>query len=545
MNFDYEFPSPDKDKTVKIYRNGHPTLQPFDLSIQKGLTFQIILTQLEQKSEMKNMRNLRLFNAEGVELTDDDLQYVKDKAVLYASKGEDFDSNSTFSEYNLVKVLGEGGFGQVLLGIHKQTLKKVAIKIVKTNINGNAQDIDMVFREAEILKVLNHKNIVKIMNCYTLSDMRVVFIMEYLEGGELYEKVNKEKRLSEEQAKIYFKQIVDAINYCHINRLIHRDLKLENILFKQKNDDLIKVVDFGIAGLASKLNVENLDAGGLKYMAPEVLQGKAKQLTPSIDVWAMGVILYLMVFGDFPFYGNSNSVLIEKIIEGKYEMQKDIKKNLSNEILDCIDQMLQVDPQQRIKTGDIINHPFVNDDVFAAKMYNQKQEESKNQNEKKGFQFGNNILKKEGGSYSGQNSHKNKMQQQNLISNNPKGSLTPQNIHKKVSTSNNSMFFIIQYFLFQIQKQIKNMDLVKLQISIIKNEIICVYCFSLFQFFKVSIIYIYIYIYIYICIYIYIYVYIYIYICKIFSFFFFFFSFFFLFIFLILLLLNFIIKYET
>jgi MAP/microtubule affinity-regulating kinase len=81
--------------------------------------------------------------------------------------------------------LGEGGFGKVVLGVHRKTGQKFAIKIIKTHMIGNAQDIDMVFRESEVLKSLNHNNIVKIYNCFTLSNMQVVFIMEYLEGGEL------------------------------------------------------------------------------------------------------------------------------------------------------------------------------------------------------------------------------------------------------------------------------------------------------------------------------------------------------------------------
>lgn len=99
----------------------------------------------------------------------------------------------------------------------------------------------MVFREAEILKSLNHKNIVKIKNCFTLSDMKVVFVMEYLEGGELLARIEKVDYFSESQAKIYFKQIVEAMNYCHKNKLIHRDLKLENLLLVSTTSDDIKV----------------------------------------------------------------------------------------------------------------------------------------------------------------------------------------------------------------------------------------------------------------------------------------------------------------
>ena len=115
----------------------------------------------------------------------------------------------------MLKVLGEGGFGKVFLGQHKTTSELVAIKLVNMNKIGNAQDVDMVFREAEMLKNLNHKNIVKIKNCYTLSNMQVVYIMEYLEGGELYDYLKAKERLSEEEARIIFLQMAEAISYCH------------------------------------------------------------------------------------------------------------------------------------------------------------------------------------------------------------------------------------------------------------------------------------------------------------------------------------------
>lgn len=108
----------------------------------------------------------------------------------------------------------------------------------------------MVFREAEMLKSLSHKNIVKLMNCFPMKTQEMVFIMEYLEGGELFEYVSQRERLSEEEARVFFIQLAEAMNYCHKEKLIHRDLKLENLLLANKQDTLLKVVDFGIAGIS-------------------------------------------------------------------------------------------------------------------------------------------------------------------------------------------------------------------------------------------------------------------------------------------------------
>lgn len=99
----------------------------------------------------------------------------------------------------------------------------------------------MVFREVEMLKSLHHKNIVKILNCYTFKNMEVIIVMEFLEGGELLDYVLEKGKLDEAEARLFFRQIVDAITYIHQEKLIHRDLKLENLLLASKNDKIIKV----------------------------------------------------------------------------------------------------------------------------------------------------------------------------------------------------------------------------------------------------------------------------------------------------------------
>ena len=143
------------------------------MNVDQNTKFSDIRRFLEKKFE-RNFTKLRLFTIEGVEIMEDELEFVKNNTTLYASRGENFDANTSFSEYEIIKDLGEGGFGKVVLGVHKRTGEKFAIKIIKTQLIGNAQDIDMVFREAEVVKSLNHKNIVKIFNCFTLTNMQVL-----------------------------------------------------------------------------------------------------------------------------------------------------------------------------------------------------------------------------------------------------------------------------------------------------------------------------------------------------------------------------------
>lgn len=236
--------------------------------------------------------NLRIFTVEGIEVFADDIQYQKHDTVLYVScngidyqyiiLGEEYDTSTGFKQYEMLHRLGSGGFGTVLLARHRFTKKKFAIKIVNTSSAGTAEvtppnyklvikDIDMVFREAEMLKHLHHPNIVSIFNFFTLNNMNVVFVMEYLQGGDLRNRIKEKGQVSESEALTYFTQISEAVSYCHSQGLIHHDLKLENIMLARKDDSVVKVVDFGIAGLAYNYNVQNLDAGSLRYMAPETL----------------------------------------------------------------------------------------------------------------------------------------------------------------------------------------------------------------------------------------------------------------------------------
>lgn len=245
------------------------------------------------------------------------MQFVKSNTVLFVSEGEEFDSNCIFAEYRKIKVIGQGGFGKVYLAENKITQEKVAIKFVNTNIISNAKDVDMVFREAEMLKSLNHPNIVKFYNCYTLQNQQVVFIMEFLEGGELLDYLSEKGVLSENEAKIFFKQMVDAMYYCHKEKLIHRDLKLENVLLKDSRSKIIKIVDFGIAGINNNINIDKINVGSLLYMAPEVLTGKADKIGPNLDVWALGCILFGMVCGVLPFNGKNQAEILSRICSGR------------------------------------------------------------------------------------------------------------------------------------------------------------------------------------------------------------------------------------
>ena len=234
-----------------------------------------------------------------------------------------------------------------------------------------ATEVDRMYSEAETLKNLKHKHIVKILNFLTLPNMQVAFVMEYLEGGELFHYVNEKKRLTEDEAREFFIQINEAVSYLHRQKIIHCDLKLENLLLESKESKLLKVffylltrffnvcqvVDFGISGICSNIET-GLDVGSFDYMAPEFFTEAIKNLHPGVDIWAMGCILYAMVCGKLPFRSKDRKTKIAKITNAEYSFGE-FDKELSPEIKDLISKMLQPEAGKRINVHEISDHPWM------------------------------------------------------------------------------------------------------------------------------------------------------------------------------------------
>lgn len=152
--------------------------------------------------------------------------------------------------------------------------------------------------------MLNHKNIIKLYHAFVVKN-ELLLIMEYADGGELIEYVEQKQGLEEVECRSLFKQMISAIEACHDQGIIHRDLKLENVLFESKARSRIKIVDFGISGRCKGQTGERTDAGTVRYMSPEVLQGLDTKANPAIDLWSLGVMLYCMKFYTFPFNGDT------------------------------------------------------------------------------------------------------------------------------------------------------------------------------------------------------------------------------------------------
>lgn len=218
----------------------------------------------------------------------------------------------------------------------------------------SAHLIQKIYKEAEQLKAMQHKHIVKQYHAF-IDGKQFVMIMEAAQGGELYEYLKKHKSLSEKHARKIILQIVQAMLYCHSRGVVHRDLKLENVLFKNRDEDNfdVKVIDFGIAGVASQ---DKVDAGTLAYMAPECLSSVAAETTPAIDVWAIGVMFYAMIYGTLPFYNEKEADLVKMIRTEPVKFPKSVP--VTQEGKEVIKAMLNKDPTKRLELIDFVQQSY-------------------------------------------------------------------------------------------------------------------------------------------------------------------------------------------
>jgi calcium-dependent protein kinase len=261
--------------------------------------------------------------------------------------------------YKLEKQVGEGGYGQVFLVRHKKMNLLRAMKVIPINSKNEQEKTD---EEIELLKQLDHPNIVKLFEYFSDSD-KYYLITEYCKGGDLFDLIKVKKRFSELSSAYIMYQIFLALFYCHkTNHLIHRDIKPENIVVVRKNkigEELydVKLIDFGISKIFNKVeaNSDIRVKGSLNYIAPEVLKHKYNE---KCDIWSCGVILYILVMGTYPFNGKDKNEILNNIKEGNYSFTTAFIEHSSSEIRDLIHQCLLVNPSSRISAKKALNHPF-------------------------------------------------------------------------------------------------------------------------------------------------------------------------------------------
>ncbi|KAL2103776.1 hypothetical protein ACEWY4_000644 [Coilia grayii] len=253
--------------------------------------------------------------------------------------------------YEVLETLGKGTYGTVKKAVERRSGKTVAIKSIKKDCISDDLDRAHIQREIEIVSHLSHPNIIQMHEVFECRD-KIVIVMEYASGGELYDYVQQRQRLSETEARNLFRQITSAVHYCHKSGVVHRDLKLENILLDQNMT--VKLADFGLSNHYERGRMLDTFCGSPLYASPEIINGQPYQ-GPEVDCWALGVLLYALVHGSMPFNGASYSGLRQQIRQGHYR-----RPQPPSDACALIGWMLTVRVEDRATVEDVANHWWVN-----------------------------------------------------------------------------------------------------------------------------------------------------------------------------------------
>ncbi|THU87551.1 Pkinase-domain-containing protein [Dendrothele bispora CBS 962.96] len=299
-------------------------------------------------------------------------RWEKERAAAGGAAAFDLPSDpKEIGPWILGECVGKGASGRVKIAKHKRTGQLAAVKIlpIAPLFSSRASNADQaksekhrlgIDREITMMKLMNHPNILRIYDVYEGSK-ELFLVLEYVDGGELFDFLVNKGRLSPSKALVFFKQIIYGLNYAHTFSIIHRDLKPENILIASLNPPLLKIADWGMAAFAPPSLQLETSCGSPHYASPEIVNGEKYQGN-STDIWSCGVILYALLTGRLPFDDKNVKVLLNKVKSGKYEMPAWIDPLAK----DLITRMLVVDSKRRITIPEILDHPWLRSNTSTA-----------------------------------------------------------------------------------------------------------------------------------------------------------------------------------
>ncbi|XP_022575191.2 CBL-interacting serine/threonine-protein kinase 17 isoform X1 [Brassica napus] len=261
-------------------------------------------------------------------------------------------------KYELGKTLGEGNSANVKLARDTVSGQSFAVKIIDKSRISRLNVSLQIKREIRTLKVLKHPNVVRLHEVLA-SKTNIYMVLEYVTGGDLFDRIVCEGKISEREGRKMFQQLIDGLNYCHYKGVFHRDLKLENVLLDAKGH--IKITDFGLSALPQHFREDGLlhtACGSPNYVAPEVLVNKGYDGAAS-DIWSCGVILYAILTGCLPFDDTNLAAICRKIVKGDPPIPRWISPGAKT----MIKRMLDPNPMTRItiagiKANDWFKHDY-------------------------------------------------------------------------------------------------------------------------------------------------------------------------------------------
>ncbi|GFY97998.1 calmodulin-domain protein kinase cdpk isoform 2 [Actinidia rufa] len=265
--------------------------------------------------------------------------------------------------YNVKRMSRQGHFGTTFLCVEKGTGKEYACKSITKRKLLTEDDEDDVRREIEIMHHLSgHQNVISIKGAYE-DAVEVHVVMELCTGGELFDRILNMGHYTERKAAELARTIVSVIETCHSLGVMHRDLKPENFLFvNEQEDSPLKTIDFGLSVFFKPGEIFRDVVGSPYYVAPEVL---GKRYGPEADVWSAGVIIYILLCGVPPFWGETEQEIFQNVLHGDLDFSSDPWPNISESAKDVVRKMLVRDPIRRLTAHEALCHPWVQDDGMA------------------------------------------------------------------------------------------------------------------------------------------------------------------------------------
>uniref|UniRef100_A0A8C7MYL2 Myosin, light chain kinase 5 n=1 Tax=Oncorhynchus kisutch TaxID=8019 RepID=A0A8C7MYL2_ONCKI len=308
---------------------------------------------------------VRAYNVVGVSEPSEESQLIKMEQIEEESPRtyEDVAIDSTHKvtdHYNILEKLGVGKFGQVFKLTHKQTGRVCAGKFYKGR---RIKEREAARKEMELMNFLHHPKLVQCLGAYDLKP-EMVMVMEFIAGGELFERIVDDSFVHTEPASVhYMQQIVEGIGYMHQQNIIHLDLKPENIVCVDHTGTRIKIIDFGLASKLDPSTPLKVMHGTPEFVAPEVIGYEPVSL--ATDMWSIGVICYILLSGESPFQGNSEAETLALVTGAQWEFDEESFEEITDQAKDFISSLLNKEPRCRISCEEALIHSWIAEPISA------------------------------------------------------------------------------------------------------------------------------------------------------------------------------------